>query len=103
MKDDASSLLDSGDVFRDRHVGPRQEDISAMLKKIGLDSLESLIDQAVPSTIRFRESLFHILERDTTTASRLRRFSGASSNLQAGTQRTRHTNQRSAKVDSKRS
>jgi glycine dehydrogenase len=57
MKDDASSLLDSGDVFRDRHVGPRQEDISAMLKKIGLDSLESLIDQAVPSTIRFRESL----------------------------------------------
>ncbi|WP_113719679.1 aminomethyl-transferring glycine dehydrogenase [Arthrobacter dokdonensis] len=40
-------------VFADRHIGARrQADIDAMLKAIGYDSVESLVDTAVPDSIR---------------------------------------------------
>ena len=57
MTDSMTRLLDSGDLFRDRHVGPRESDIAAMLKVIGEDSLESLIDRAVPQSIRLSNDL----------------------------------------------
>lgn len=43
------------DKFLGRHVGPRPEDIDAMLKVIGVNSLEELIDQTVPASIRLKE------------------------------------------------
>ena len=45
-----------GDFIR-RHIGPRQHDIEAMLKTLGLGSLEELIDKAVPAAIRSDEPL----------------------------------------------
>jgi len=39
-------------AFVDRHVGPRPDDVARMLDRIGAPSLDALIDQAVPATIR---------------------------------------------------
>ena len=41
-----------GDRFADRHIGPRAEDIEAMVAAVGASSLDALIDEAVPSDIR---------------------------------------------------
>ena len=35
-----------------RHIGPSQQDIAAMLATLGLDALDTLIDQTVPKSIR---------------------------------------------------
>lgn len=37
-----------------RHVGPRPEDIEEMLKTVGVSSLEELIEQTVPESIRLK-------------------------------------------------
>ena len=37
-------------TFADRHLGPRPEDIEAMLAALGVATLDELIDQAVPKT-----------------------------------------------------
>ncbi|GAA1184359.1 aminomethyl-transferring glycine dehydrogenase [Ornithinimicrobium humiphilum] len=50
---DPSTLSD----FTGRHVGPRESDIAEMLAVLGHDSLESLIDAAVPPAIRSTEPL----------------------------------------------
>ena len=44
-------------TFADRHLGPRPEDIDAMLAELGLSSLDELLDQAVPKSIRADEPL----------------------------------------------
>ena len=46
----------SGD-FASRHIGPRPHDIDKMLAEVGVGSLEELIDQTVPSTIRRKQPL----------------------------------------------
>jgi glycine dehydrogenase len=38
--------------FAGRHIGPGDDDITAMLEVVGHDSLESLIDHAIPGAIR---------------------------------------------------
>ncbi len=38
--------------FSSRHIGPRQAEWPSMLKSIGCDSLDQLIDQTVPQSIR---------------------------------------------------
>ena len=43
--------------FSDRHIGPRLDDISVMLEAIGVESIDDLIAETVPSSIRMRESL----------------------------------------------
>ncbi|MCX6236541.1 MAG: aminomethyl-transferring glycine dehydrogenase [Bacteroidia bacterium] len=45
------------DKFVSRHIGPREEDISEMLKVIGVQSLDELIDQTVPANIRLKKPL----------------------------------------------
>ena len=45
------------DDFVRRHIGPSDADINSMLTAIGADSLEDLIDQTVPSSIRFNRPL----------------------------------------------
>ena len=49
-------LLDDQE-FIHRHIGPTQEQISAMLAALNLDSLEGLIDAIVPGSIRLTDLL----------------------------------------------
>jgi glycine dehydrogenase len=48
--------LASGDVahevFAGRHIGPSDHEVASMLKVIGLPSVDALIDEALPSSIR---------------------------------------------------
>ncbi|MGP2492955.1 aminomethyl-transferring glycine dehydrogenase [Mesorhizobium sp. PUT5] len=44
-------------AFTDRHIGPGGDDIRAMLARIGVPSVETLIDQAVPKSIRLDRPL----------------------------------------------
>ena len=43
--------------FESRHIGPRQHEISEMLVKIGVHSLDELIDKTIPSEIRLKKGL----------------------------------------------
>jgi glycine dehydrogenase len=45
------------DKFVSRHNGPREQDVKAMLKKIGVNSVEELIEQTVPANIRLKKPL----------------------------------------------
>jgi glycine dehydrogenase len=45
------------DKFVDRHNGPRANDVTAMLKKIGASSVDELIAQTVPAAIRLKYPL----------------------------------------------
>ncbi len=57
MSPSVTDLLDSGDSFQDRHIGPRNVDIQSMLAQVGADSLDDLLDKTVPSSIRFSGQL----------------------------------------------
>ena len=46
-----SELLND-DEFVMRHIGPRPDDLAAMLSAIGVDSIDQLIDETVPPAIR---------------------------------------------------
>ncbi len=43
--------------FLNRHVGPRAEDLPQMLKKVDVSSVDELIEQTVPQSIRLAEPL----------------------------------------------
>ncbi|MEH2369887.1 aminomethyl-transferring glycine dehydrogenase [Nostoc sp.] len=43
--------------FVPRHIGPNSDDIQQMLKVLGFPSLDALIDQTVPQTIRLKQPL----------------------------------------------
>jgi glycine dehydrogenase len=43
--------------FHHRHLGPREQDVPEMLRAIGADSLDELIDQTVPQSIRLKGEL----------------------------------------------
>ncbi len=45
------------DKFVNRHNGPRKQELKAMLKKIGVSSINELINQTVPDKIRLKQSL----------------------------------------------
>ncbi len=49
--------LEQHDDFVTRHVGPRDAEIEAMLDAIGVESLEALIDRAVPEALRSKTPL----------------------------------------------
>ncbi|MBT7294139.1 MAG: aminomethyl-transferring glycine dehydrogenase [Rhodospirillaceae bacterium] len=53
------AALEAKDAFIHRHIGPSVSDIAEMLELLGLDSLDALMDQAVPESIRaeFPDSL----------------------------------------------
>lgn len=50
-------------TFASRHIGPQERDLAAMLKTVGASSLEHLIDQTLPQSIR--------LEKEPNLAARL--------------------------------
>jgi glycine dehydrogenase len=54
MKQAAFAPLDE---FAPRHIGPREEDLAAMLKEVGAASLDKLIDEAIPASIRLQAPL----------------------------------------------
>ncbi len=45
------------DRFSDRHIGPRDSEIQEMLDLIGVATLDELIDQTLPRSIRLRQPL----------------------------------------------
>lgn len=61
FKSNQQNSLGKGDRhlvdFAKRHIGPKPNDIQAMLDVLGFSSLDALIDQTVPSAIRLQESL----------------------------------------------
>ncbi|XP_060529561.1 glycine dehydrogenase (decarboxylating), mitochondrial [Cylas formicarius] len=52
-----AALFPHKDEFPDRHIGPRNADIIAMLDHIGYKSLDQLTDKAVPSNISLNKLL----------------------------------------------
>ena len=44
--------LDGADAFVARHLGPRAEEVRRMLERVGFDSLDALMEAAVPAGIR---------------------------------------------------
>ena len=45
------------DKFVSRHNGPREQEVKVMLKKIGVSSIDELINQTVPDKIRLKQPL----------------------------------------------
>ncbi len=45
------------DAFAPRHIGPRGDDVAAMLEEVGASSLDQLIDEAIPASIRLKAPL----------------------------------------------
>ena len=43
--------------FAERHIGIRREQLEAMEQALGVESLDQLIDQAIPEEIRYRGTL----------------------------------------------
>ena len=74
--------LDATDHFATRHIGPSADDTAKMLQAIGASSLDALIDEAIPASIRLRtplalppaESEHQYLQRLTSIARRNRTF-----------------------------
>jgi len=52
-----AALLGSLDTFPRRHLGPDAETLPAMLRTVGVESLDELIDQTVPANIRMKGAL----------------------------------------------
>jgi len=49
--------LDANDWFAPRHIGPSPAERDAMLQAIGARSLDGLIDEAIPASIRLKQPL----------------------------------------------
>ncbi len=47
----------NNDHFAYRHTGPRLEEIPSMLEKVGVSSLDELIDKTIPAGIRLKNNL----------------------------------------------
>ncbi len=45
------------DQFVDRHIGPNEAQITAMLQHVGADSLDQLVEQTIPANIRLKKEL----------------------------------------------
>ncbi len=49
--------VDYQELFENRHIAPNEQDTQTMLKTVGVDSLEELIDQTVPANIRLKKAM----------------------------------------------
>ncbi|MDP9034499.1 MAG: aminomethyl-transferring glycine dehydrogenase [Myxococcota bacterium] len=52
-----SVSLQNAERFADRHIGPDQEEIRSMLAVVGATSVDELIEQTIPASIRLRRPL----------------------------------------------
>ena len=65
--------LDPLDTFAPRHIGPRGDDLAAMLKAVRAQSLDALIDEAIPASIRLKAPLnLPAAESESSYLARLR-------------------------------
>ena len=61
----------------DRHIGPRQDDIRAMLAALGHESLDAMINAGTPSSIRLAEPpKLPAAQGETEALQSLRRLAG---------------------------
>src|SRR2546423_2354031 len=44
-------------TFADRHIGPDPDEVASMLRDLGCDNLDALIDAAIPKNIRLDREL----------------------------------------------
>jgi glycine dehydrogenase len=51
------NIFEHPDQFENRHIGPRHDDVKEMLKTIGVDTFDQLINETIPSSIRLKKSL----------------------------------------------
>ena len=51
------NIFEHADNFVNRHIGPGQVDVKEMLKTIGVNTFDQLIDETIPSSIRLKKSL----------------------------------------------
>ena len=51
------NLFEHPDRFVNRHIGPNDDEIKEMLNVIGVDSIESLLNDTIPAQIRLKEKL----------------------------------------------
>jgi glycine dehydrogenase len=49
--------LDAIDLFPSRHIGPQGDEVPAMLEAMGASSIDALIDEAIPASIRLAKPL----------------------------------------------
>lgn len=49
--------VDYQEQFENRHIAPNQKDTQAMLKTVGVSSIDELIDQTVPQNIRLKKPM----------------------------------------------
>src|SRR2546425_1934328 len=49
--------LDASDYFPSRHIGPSPDERDAMLREVGAASLDALVDEAIPASIRLKRPL----------------------------------------------
>lgn len=66
----------AGSPFTDRHIGVRRAaDVELMLKDVGLDSVDDLVDLAVPASIRQEHALvFAEAQSEAEVLTELRRL-----------------------------
>jgi len=50
-------ICQSGSDFARRHIGPNEEEVRAMLREVGFENLDALIDATVPKNIRLNRQL----------------------------------------------
>lgn len=50
-------LFPPTELFQSRHIGPKPADVKAMLSVVGCETMEDLISQTVPASIRLRRPL----------------------------------------------
>jgi len=72
-----SSSLNSIDSFASRHIGVNKQQIQQMLTVLGIDSLDELINQTIPSTIRRRSKPLNLpnAQSELAALSRLKAIS----------------------------
>jgi glycine dehydrogenase len=57
MLDRPCSVLEAADSFVSRHIAPSDKEIADMLRVVGADSLEALVGETVPASIRVKTNL----------------------------------------------
>lgn len=68
--------LEHTDEFVRRHIGPSDDDIADMLKTVGHDSLDQLVDKAVPDEIRTDEAFDEPAMTEAEALAELARMAG---------------------------
>ena len=77
LKHDNDCLTQHPDRFVNRHIGPRQDDIAAMLAALGHESLDAMINAGTPSSIRLAEPPeLPAAQGETEALQSLRRLAG---------------------------